>query len=206
MTTKTESLIKEADSGERNDSSFNKAERILPSRDEAERLFRKVKNKLRNIDQWVEHSGVSYFAIFEEDGRQPGDHSVKKGRFIRILLPGTGKYDWVIVEDVHENEDEMVVTVRPTYDPTADPVDKSVISHFFADSATNNFCTMLRGDTVGTYVIGIGERQNTSDTSGVLETVRNAAVANIGPYLGIQSAEWTKFCNSLLSDDGDKGE
>ena len=100
----------------------------------------------------------------------------------------------------------MVVTVRPTYDPTDAPVDKSVVSHFFADSATNNFCTLLRGNTVGAYVIGIGERQNTSDTSGMLESVRNAAVANIGPYLGIQSAEWTKFCNSLLADDGDKGE
>jgi len=206
MTTKTETLIKEADAGERDDSSFNKAERTMPSRDEAEKLFRKVKNKLRHIDQWVEHSGVSYFAIFDEDGRQSSDNSVKKGRFIRILLPGTGKYDWVRVEDVHESEDEMVVTVRPTYDPTATPVDKSVVSHFFADSATNNFCTLFRGNTVGAYVIGISERQNTSDTSGMLETVRNAAVANIGPYLGIQSAEWTKFCNSLLADDGDKGE
>ena len=93
MTTKTETLIKEADAGERDDSSFNKAERTMPSRDEAEKLFRKVKNKLRHIDQWVEHSGVSYFAIFDEDGRQSSDNSVKKGRFIRILLPGTGKYD-----------------------------------------------------------------------------------------------------------------
>jgi hypothetical protein len=206
MATKTESLISETNEGEQDGSSFNKAERTLPNREEAETLFRKIKNKLRNIDQWVEHSGVSYFAIFEENGRQPSDRSVKEGRFIRILLPGTGKYDWVRVEDVRETEEEMVVTVRPTYDPTAEPVDTSVISHFFAATATNNFCALLSGNMVGVYVIGTGEKQNTSETSGMLESVRNAAVATIGPYLGIQSAEWTKFCNSLLSDGEGKGE
>lgn len=206
MTTKTESLIKETGSGERDDTSFNKAERTLPNHDEAVKLFQRVQSKLRNVDQWAEHSGVSYFAVFDEHGRQPGDQDAKEGRFIRILLPGTGKYDWVRVEDVHETDEEMVVSVRPTYDPTAKPVDKNVISHFFAPTATNNFCTLIRGNTVGAYVIGTGEKQNTSETSGIIETVRNAAVANLGSYLGIQSAEWTKFCNSLLSDSEDKGE
>jgi hypothetical protein len=206
MTTKTESLIRETDSGERDGTSFNKSECTLPSRVEAVKLFRKVKNKLRSIDQWGVHSGVSDFAMYEDDGRQPDDHVVREGRLIRISLPGTGKYDWVRVEDVHETDEEMVVTVRPSYDPTAEPVDKNVISHFFAPTATNNFCTLLRGNMVGAYVIGTGEKQNTSKTSGVIETVRNAAVANIGSYLGVQSAEWTKFCNSLLSEGEGKGE
>jgi hypothetical protein len=206
MATKTETLITEVSSSERDDTSLNKAERTLPSRDEAVGLFRKVKNKLRNVEQWSEHSGVSYFAVFDETGDQPGDHEVKEGRFIRIQLPGTGMYDWVRVENVHETDEEMVVTVRPTHDPTAEPVDKEVISHFFAPTATNNFCALLRGNTVGAYVIGTGEKQNTSDTSGILETVRNAAVANLGSYLGLQSAEWTKFCNSLLSEGEGKGE
>lgn len=206
MATKTETLIAEVSSSQRDDTSLNKAERTLPNRDEAVGLFRKVKSRLRNIEQWSEHSGVSYFAVFDENGDRPGDHEVKAGRFIRIQLPGTGKYDWVVVENMIENDEEMVVTVRPTYDPTAEPVDRNVISHFFAPTATNNFCTLLREDTVGAYVIGTGEKQNTSDTSGILETVRNAAVANLGSYLGIQSAEWNKFCNSLLFDGEDEGE
>ena len=204
MTTKTESLIQAASSSRENDASFNKAERTLPSREAAAELFQKVRKKLRNVHEWGEHSGVSNFALFESDGRVAEDGKVTDGRFVRIHLPATGKYDWVRIEDVRETEEETVITVRPTYDPTARPVDKKVISHFFADTAMNNFCVLLRGNTVGVYVVGLGEKQNTSATAGIVDAARNVAVANLGSYLGVQSAEWTKFCNDLLGSGDDK--
>jgi hypothetical protein len=49
------------------------------------------------------------------------------------------------------------------------------------------------------YVIGLNERLNSGHTSGMIETVRNTAVANIGYYLGIQKAEWKKFCESFFA-------
>jgi hypothetical protein len=109
------------------------------------------------------------------------------------------KYDWVRVIDIYEEADEFIISVKPTYDPTAETIDKNVISHFFTDESTNNFCLLRKSDTIWFYVIGLGEKQNTSETKNALETVRNVAV-NLGSYLGIQKSEWEKFCRHFLED------
>jgi hypothetical protein len=116
-------------------------------------------------------------------------------------LPATGKSDWVRVEEIYDRPDELTITVRPTYDPTGDPPQTGKVSHFFSSRTTNNFCAFRREATVYLYVIGLNEKLNEDHDSGVVEKVRNALVGNIGYYLGIQKAEWTKFCTSFLSDD-----
>ncbi len=118
---------------------------------------------------------------------------------MRISLKGSGKYDWIRVIDIYEAADKFVVTVKPTYDPTQEKSDKTVISHFFTDDSTNNFCVLRKEKTIAFYVIGLGEKQNTNETKNTLETIRNVAV-NLGSYLGIQKVEWEKFCHHFLED------
>lgn len=118
---------------------------------------------------------------------------------MRILLKGSGKYDWVKIISIDEATDEFIITVKPTFDPTADEPDKTVISHFFTDESTNNFCLSRNGGKISFYVIGLNEKQNTSETKNTLETVRNVAV-NAAAYVGIQEGEWEKFCHSFLED------
>ena len=91
--------------------------------------------------------------------------------------------------------------MRPSYDPTDDPVDKSVTSHFFGPEATNNFCILRDGETVAMYVIGLDEKQNTKFADGLIESGRNAAVANFGYYSGLQSKVWEEFCKNFLELD-----
>jgi hypothetical protein len=64
----------------------------------------------------------------------------------------------------------------------------------------------LDGHVVSIYVIGINERQNVSETGGVVESVRNAATANLGYYLGIQKGVWNEFCANFLRTDEEMTE
>ena len=197
MPSVTEELIKAANSSAENDTSLNSAERSFDTEGEAAGFFRTAVPMLFDIEMWNECGTASEFAVFDEDG-EPAGPKFGEGRFIRIYLKATAKYDWVRVQKIHRSDDEAVVTVKPTCDPTQKPVDKSVISHFFSDEATNNFCLTKDRRSVSFYVVGIGEKQNTTQTGGMVETLRNVAAANLGYYLGIQKAEWKMFCVKFL--------
>ena len=193
----TEKLIQAANSSTENDTSLNSAKRTFDTEDQAAGFFEALAPKLLNINIWNECGTASEYAVFNEDGALAGP-DFGEGQFIRIYLTATAKYDWVRVMKIHRADDEAVVTVKPTYDPTQNPPEKSVISHFFSDEATNNFCLLRDDKSVSFYIVGIGEKQNTGQAGGLVETVRNVAAANLGYYLGIQKAEWKMFCSKFL--------
>lgn len=184
-------------------SSVSAAEKTFAAEAEAEAAFSVLKEKLLNVDEWNAHAMLSAFKLFDEDGRELAGEKIAAGRFLRIALTGTMKYDWVRVEKIHDAAPaELIITVRPTFDPTAGTVDRSVVSHFFTDESRNNFCLLRKTNMVGLYVVGLDEKMNAGETSGALETARNAAV-NLGSYLGVQRGEWEKFCHHFLDDFAD---
>jgi hypothetical protein len=197
----TEELIKAANSSAENDTSLNSAKRSFDNAEEARSFFETASSKIHSIDIWNECGTASEYAVFSESG-QPAGSIIEEGRFIRIYLTASGKYDWVRVVSIKQSEDETVITVKPTYDPTQDPPDKSVVSHFFSDESTNNFCLMWDGSAVSFYIVGIEEKQNTDKVSGIVETARNVAAANLGYYSGVQKAEWKMFCSKFLEIAG----
>lgn len=196
MNFNTDKLLEQANLDEDN-SSFSSDERTFKNEAEAVRVFSVLRAKLLNIKEWNEHSTMSSFAVFDENGREIADGKLSAGVFLRISLKGTAKYDWVRVVEIYEAADEFVITVKPNFDPTAETVDKSVVSHFFTDASSNNFCLLKRGKTLSLNVIGLNEKMNTSETGGIFEAARNAAV-NIGSYLGMQKGEWEIFCHNFL--------
>lgn len=205
MKYKTEELLEQARLDE-DHSSLSSAEKTFADEAEAGRVFGVLKAKLSDIDEWNAHSMLSSFEIFDERGQPLETKKLAVGEFLQISLTGTMKYDWVRVTDVSETAEEFIVSVKPTFDPTAENVDKTVISHFFTGESTNNFCLLRRGSRVGIYVIGLNEKMNSRETEGTLETVRNAAV-NLGSYLGLQRGEWEKFCHHLMEDTaGEKAD
>ena len=197
---KTDELLKQANenSGE---SSISSADKNFESEAQARKVFLSLKTKLLKIDEWNDHSLMSSYALFDENGREINEINV--GDFIRISLKASGKYDWIRVTDIYAAPDEFIIKVKPTFDPTAENADTSAISHFFTDEAANNFCLFKKGETVAFYVIGLNEKPNTNETSGTLETIRNVAV-NLATYLGMQKGEWEKFCHHFLEDAADQ--
>lgn len=199
MNFKTDELLNQANLDE-NHSSFSSAEKTFSGEAEAAQIFSVLKAKLLNINEWNAHSLLSTFGLYDENGQRLQTEKLSVGIFMQIALKGTVKYDWVRVIDIYEAAaDEFIITVKPTFDPTADEIDKSVVSHFFTDESTNNFCLLRRADTVALYVIGLNEKLNTRETKNALEAARNVAV-NLGSYLGVQRGEWEKFCHHLLED------
>lgn len=185
-------------------SSLAYAAREFESRDEAEKTFERLKQKLFRIEKWNSESGMSSYEHFDQNGKPQHDKNAIVGDFIKITLPGTGKSDWVRVIDISEvPAEEIVLTVQPAPDPT-DKNGEETTSHFFTDEATNNFCLEKKQSGLNFYVIGLGEKANTGDTENFLESVRNFATANLGHYLGVQKGEWTTFCENFLEIDRDE--
>ncbi len=196
MNSKTSNCLKKAEAN-KNESSIIFAERTLLSEREADEIFSNLKSHILSIEQWNEHGSLSSYEIFDENGQALQTDNLSVGVFIRIWLKSSGKYDWVKLIDIFEDENEFVITVQPTFDPTEEKPDKTLISHFFTDESTNNFCIVRDFKTVTFYVIGLDEKINTDKTEGTLETVRNAG-AKLSSYLGVQKGEWKRFAESFI--------
>ncbi len=192
-----EQAAAQAESSTAEVSSVTNATRNCSSETEAKNVFQRLIQKLFNIEQWNAESNLSSFALFDENGFAKMEKIAAVGDFMRITLPGSGKDDWVKIVEIHDAADEIVLTVQPSPNPT-DKEDNSTTSHFFTNDSTNNFCLQKNGIKLNFYVIGLGEKSNTEDTSGTIETVRNFATANIGHFLGIQKAQWQNFCENFV--------
>lgn len=200
---KIESLLKAANSSTDNDTSVNAVKRTFLKDDDCAAFFEMAKTNLLRLDEWNKNSSVTSYDLFEGSGRPDGSGLISEGKFIRIALYGSGKYDWVRVLKIWDEPDEFVVTVKPSHDPTGG-ADVSSISHFFGPEAENNFCVQQIEKTVAFYVIGLNEKQNTKFTDGLIETARNAAIANIGYYSGLQKSVWKDFAANFLRTDEEK--
>lgn len=206
MSSEIEKLLETANAANESVNSVNSAKRVFSDESQARSFFRDVCQRLLDTADWSENSSGSSYGLFDETGRSADNRPISEGDFIRISIHGSGKYDWVRVIRIFQTDREMVVTVHPTFDPTAQPPDTNTVSHFFHAAARNNFCVQLDGQTINFYVIGLNERQNVSDTGGLLETARNAATANLGYYLGIQKVIWSEFCKNFLRTEKEKSE
>lgn len=202
MSGKVKKLIDEAQR-EKDESSLSFAEKFFADENKAAKNFSALQMKLLQINQWNRHSMLSSYRLFAENGQPLQTDRLFVEALIRISLKGSGKYDWVRVINIFKAADEFIITVRPVFDPTEENPDRKVISHFFTDASTNNFCLWRRREKISFYVIGLEEKMNTDETKNTLETIRNAAV-NLSLYLGIQKGEWEKFCHNFLEDADEK--
>lgn len=208
MDDKIADLLKKAELQENSDSaeqsSVTGAKRDFPNSEAAETAFESLKEKLFYIENWNAASGASSYAVFGINGENQFDKAMTIGDFIRISLKGAVKYDWVKIAGIHRALTEIVLTVQPSFDPTAEKIDENVTSHFFNDHAVNNFCLEKTDNSISFYVIGLNETTNTAETKNYLESIRNFMTTNIGTFLGIQKSEWKTFCENFLDIESSK--
>lgn len=172
--------------------------RSFPNLAGADSFFEKLRQELFRASQWNGKAALTSFELFDAEGNLSDRAPVAVGDFIRLKMTGSGKCDWVRVIEVVDEAGEAIVTIKPSHDPTEKEPDKEATSHFFTSEASNNLCLEKREAVVSFYVIGLSEKTNTDETGSLLEKARNAAVANIGSYFGIQQGEWKTFCANFL--------
>lgn len=202
MNSKIQELLRQAEMQAEQtpqESSVTCVSRTFSSESEAKNFLDDLKQKLLHVKDWSEKSGLSSYELFDESGNLSHRKQAIIGDFIRLTLHGSGKSDWVKILDITDAPDEIVLTVKPCFDPTAEQTDESVTSHFFTSDATNNFCVERREKTINFCVIGLSEKTNTEETNGIIETIRNVATANVGSYFGIQKSAWKTFCENFLN-------
>jgi len=198
---RTQGLLQQAerqnDSSTPEDSSVTVATRVFPSVEAAEKAFSRFHKKLLQIERWNAHSEISSFELFDKSGGAQNEKIARVGDYIKVTLPGSGKDDWVKITEIDESPDEIILIVKPSHDPTS-AENAETTSHFFTAAATNNLCLQKENSTINFYTVGLNEKANTTETGGILETVRNYATANLGCFLGIQKAHWKTFCDNFL--------
>ena len=187
-------LLEQANTDE-NHSSVSKSETHFSNQARTRQGFSEYKKCLLDLTCWNKAGNLSSYQHFKENG-ETTEGKVSENSLIRISLKGTGKYDWVKVIEITDNEDEFILTVQPTYDPTAE--NPKIVSHFFTAEARNNFCLQLKDTKIVFYIIGLNEKQNVAPTSEFVEAIRNWVAANVGSYLGLQRDEWTTFAQNFL--------
>ena len=194
---KFQKLLNAAHSDQEN-SSISSAKRVFPTAGGAVEAFADYRTKIFNLNIWNQIAGIMSFEIFDGSGKVIFDKTIRKNSFLRLSMTGSLKYDWVKVIDITQAEAEIIIRVRPSFDPTEQETERAEASHFFTSKATNNFCLLIDKATVLFYVIGLNESQNTAETKNTFETIRNVITANVGSYLGIQQSEWESFCHKFL--------
>ncbi len=197
MSGKIENLLKRASKSSVADNSVTSSMRVLTTENEAESVFNRLKEKLFSIEKWNIESEITSFNLYSSNGAAQPNKTAVVGDFIKTVLPGSGKSDWVEIAKITDLPDEIILTVQPSRDPT-DKGGEATVSHFFAADSTNNFCLQKNGLKINFYVIGLNEKSNTEDTGGIVETVRNFATANIGYFFGIQKVQWQTFCDNFI--------
>lgn len=169
---------------------------------EAQQLFDKIKVKLLDVNNWHRITGTpsAEFAVMDEYGL-PLDRPAQKGDYIRIDIPGPGLpsaegYDWVQVEAIREDYQDMKhrlsITLRPSQDPTSDNTD---VAHFFKRIATSSIVVEQKQSNIFIHYAGRNEIVNTDNESS-LDNLRNFMVG-IAAKMGASFPQWQALVEGL---------
>lgn len=174
--------------------------------EEARAHFETVKSRLYLVNSWYSVCGgkFSKFRLCSPEGNDKKD-CPKQGDTIQIFTgteneDGDGK-DWVRIEKIIDDTEELSFTVRPCSAPTNDS-DKT--AHFYEDDATNTFSVKLKDKSVVTSIRGRNEKINT-DSDTLLNTIRNTAVALGGIIFG-SKAQWEALADGLIKTEQKNGK
>lgn len=170
---------------------------------EAEKLFKKAKKNLLNINDWHLRAGKWSARFFLTD---PFGKNVQRlplqGDYIKIHLPSSldEKYDWVRIESIEQRKvneaiDQISMLVRPS-DP---PRNQEETEHFFSKEATSSFIVERKENAVTAYVRGRNELPNTKEPESLIKKIRNAAIA-IAAMAGLNTPQWKSLVKGILND------
>lgn len=182
------------------------ADRTCNDIEEATTLFHRSKSKLLNVDLWDEILGTitAGFCVTDDKGNATGK-PVEQGNILRVDIPGPGSssgdgYDWVIVEELKEVEENDIQSiafrVRPTFNPKGETKN---IAHFYDQEATSTFMVTRTGNNVYSTVVDRNIKPN-DDTNSIADTLRNMPVA-IGAIGLLSKLQWKSLAEGLLKSE-----
>ncbi len=178
----------------------------LQNKEEAISFYNIVKERLLSVNNWQSYAGAATasFQLIDKEGNEV-QRTVQEGDHFKIDIPGPGTatgegYDWVQVESIKEikNDDDecVVVTVRPATNPTNDRND---VAHFFSEDATSSFIVKREGNIITAGVHGRNEKPNTNAET-VADKARNLMVG-LGAAAAFSKLQWKSLVNGLVKKE-----
>jgi hypothetical protein len=169
---------------------------------EALSFFKLASQRLLHVNQWHELAGkaTAQFQLRDDEGKAV-DREARKGDYFQIDIPAPGSvtgggYDWVRIEDIVEEENNLVITVRPCSNPQNKDKDTA---HFFSSDSSSSFVVKKEGKKVTAGVYGRNEKPN-AGTEKIIDKIRNTAVA-IGAITGFSKLQWKSLVNGIVKQE-----
>ena len=179
----------------------------IESSDLAKQKYKKIKNKLLDINNWhIIAEGLSGIFILTDDQGKDKKGLPKVDDFIKIKIPIPGPisgegFDWVKIENIQEsfdsNEDNeyLFFTLRPGTNPHDE---SEVTAHFYTNESTNSFSLVREKEKITVSINGRNEVPNKSQSEGI-DKIRNQGIA-IGAIFGMADPQWKNLIVGLFKD------
>lgn len=166
-------------------------------------FYDEVKKRLLDVNNWHQVAGIlsAKFRVTDLNGKEV-NRNVREGDYLKIDIPGPGSkegdgYDWVMVEElkeVNENEIQSIgFRVRPAANPSGD---KEHIAHFYDESATSSFIIIREREKVIAYIVDRNLKPN-DDTHSITDKIRHTAVG-MSAIGGFSKIQWQNLANGLV--------
>ena len=189
------------------------AEASVKSNDDQQAIFfyNKVKSRLLNVNDWHQAAGIlsARFYIIDSSGKEV-TRNVQKNDYLKIDIPGPGSkegegFDWVLVEELKEFEENNIQSIGFRVRPCADPFSEKNLrkdspgetAHFYDEKSTSNFIVTRQGSEISVTIIDRNIKPNVQ-TDSFSDKIRNAVagITAIGMFSKIQ---WQQLAEGLLS-------
>ncbi len=158
--------------------------------------FATARTRMLDVNNWGESTvrGAN-FSLMGADGK-PKTGTPAVGDYVRINLPmiGHADDDWVQIQSITDNPNEVSITVRPSKDPTST---SNATDHFFTDAATNTF-TIAPAEGGG-VVAKVNGRNEVNAGYGVV--AGNGQLFDAVPGMGGQKDQWHHWTNYIVQND-----
>jgi len=179
--------------------------KVLHDETEAKSLYNVAKKKLLDVNNWKEIAGAitARFQIIDEKGKAV-NREVKKGDYLRIDIPGPGNkegdgYDWVLVEELKEINNESLQSVGFRVRPNENPFgEKNETAHFYSKEATSSFIITRENLKVISWIIDRNLLPNTESGS-LADKVRDVAVG-VSAIAAFSKVQWQGLADGLIEN------
>jgi hypothetical protein len=172
-----------------------------PSKAKAEAAFERSKQKLFDVNEWSNMSGInSEFQLYDSRGHRTTAKFPKVGYYIKIILPASEVENWVKISEMNEETNLAEFIVHPSEKPKELGEDDAEIEHFFIKEASSTFRVTIEDNTLHGYEIGKNEGINNQGYEAGERAVINTLVAE-GGWALFQELQWDKLTRYLVHLD-----
>ena len=170
---------------------------------DAKLFYNEARQRLLHINSWHKIAGIASaeFQLTNKNGEEI-NRDAAKSDYIKIDVPGPGSkegegYDWVLIEELKEINEEDLQSIAFRVRPSANPSgNQEHVAHFYDDSATSCFIVTRNKASVSSYIIDSNVTPN-DDTKSLTDKIRHTFIGMIA-INSFSKFQWQQLAQGLV--------